>query len=122
MRIVPAHDLAGSDQGGFNDPYVRLFLTPEVDSRKRQTSIHRNDTNPVFNDIFKFPVSHDALKAMSLLLQVFDYDKFSRNDIIGEVSAQASGLCSRCFQDSGIKIFGFVPCLEMRKTSSCHMF
>ncbi|XP_048517531.1 synaptotagmin-6 isoform X2 [Dendroctonus ponderosae] len=88
VHLIEAHDLAGSDQGGFNDPYVRLFLTPEVDSRKRQTSIHRNDTNPVFNDIFKFPVSHDALQAMSLLLQVFDYDKFSRNDIIGEVTMQ----------------------------------
>ncbi|XP_030745719.1 synaptotagmin-1 [Sitophilus oryzae] len=86
VHLIEAHDLAGIDQGGFNDPYVRLMLLPEVDTRKRQTCIHRNDANPVFNQLFKFPVSHDELKLKTLLLQVFDYDRFSRNDIIGEVS------------------------------------
>lgn len=87
ITITPvlAHDLAGSDQGGFNDPYVRLTLIPEVDNRKRQTSIHRNDPNPFFDQHFKFPVSHDDLQDKTLLLQVFDYDRFSRNDVIGEV-------------------------------------
>ena len=80
-----AHDLAGSDQGGFNDPYVRLTMLPEVDSRKRQTAIHRNDPNPFFDQHFKFPVSHEDLQTKSLILQVFDYDRFSRNDVIGEV-------------------------------------
>lgn len=81
-----AHNLAGSDQGGFNDPYVRIALTPEVDSRKRQTTIHRNNPNPLFDQQFKFPVCHEELKNKTLVLQVFDYDRFSRNDIIGEVT------------------------------------
>lgn len=67
---VPAQDLAGSGQGGFNDPYVRLSLSPEVDSRKRQTTIHRNNPNPFFDEHFKFPVSHEDLKEKSLVLQV----------------------------------------------------
>lgn len=71
--------------GGFNDPYVRLALLPEVDSRKRQTNIHRNEPNPLFDQHFKFPISYDELQTKTLLLQVFDYDRFSRNDIIGEV-------------------------------------
>ncbi|KAJ8946703.1 hypothetical protein NQ318_006961 [Aromia moschata] len=83
--LLVAHDLAGSDQGGFNDPYVRLALLPEVDSRKRQTTIHRNDPNPLFDQHFKFPVSHEDLQSKTLVLQVFDYDRFSRNDVIGEV-------------------------------------
>jgi synaptotagmin-6 len=70
-----AHDLAGSDQGGFNDPYVRLMLLPEVDSRPRQTPVHRNDPNPFFDKHFKFPVSHDELSEKTLLLQVYDYDR-----------------------------------------------
>lgn len=85
FKWLPAHDLAASDQGGFNDPYVRLTLIPEVDSRKRQTSIHRNDPNPFFDQHFKFPVSHEDLQCKTLVLQVFDYDRFSRNDVIGEV-------------------------------------
>lgn len=88
--FISAHDLVGIDQGGFNDPYVRLTLQPEVDSRKRQTAIHRNDANPLFDQHFKFPVSHEELKSKTLILQVFDYDRFSRNDIIGEVTMSLS--------------------------------
>ncbi|KAI4463433.1 synaptotagmin [Holotrichia oblita] len=85
VHLIEAHDLAGSDQGGFNDPYVRISLAPEVDTRKRQTVIHRNDPNPFFDQHFKFPVSHEDLQSKSLILQVFDYDRFSRNDVVGEV-------------------------------------
>ncbi|XP_068082352.1 synaptotagmin-5 [Anabrus simplex] len=85
VHLIEAHDLAGSDQGGFSDPYVRLSLVPAIDTRKRQTSIHRNNPNPFFDEHFKFPVSHDDLQDKALVLQVFDYDRFSRNDVVGEV-------------------------------------
>lgn len=75
IELIAAHDLAGSDQGGFNDPYVRLSLLPEVDNRSRQTPVHRNDPNPFFDQHFKFPVSHDDLSEKTLLLQVYDYDR-----------------------------------------------
>lgn len=68
--LEAAHDLAGSSQGGFNDPYIRLYMAPEVDTRKRQTSIHRNEPNPYFDEHFKFPVSQDDLKEEVLILQV----------------------------------------------------
>ncbi|XP_069679365.1 synaptotagmin-5 [Periplaneta americana] len=84
VHLIEAHDLARSDQGGFNDPYVRLSLLPAVDNRKRQTS-HKKDPNPFFDQHFKFPVSHQDLQDKSLVLQVYDYDRFSRNDIVGEV-------------------------------------
>lgn len=41
-----------------------------MDTRKRQTSIHRNEQNPVFDEQFKFPVSQDDLKEKTLILQV----------------------------------------------------
>ncbi|KAK1135964.1 hypothetical protein K0M31_000535 [Melipona bicolor] len=94
VHLIEAHDLAGSDQGGFHDPYVKLTLSPEVDSRKRQTQIYRNETNPFFDQQFKFPVSNDELQDRILVLQaintnitttVLDYDRFSRNDIVGSV-------------------------------------
>ncbi|XP_018322417.1 synaptotagmin-5 isoform X2 [Agrilus planipennis] len=85
VHLIEAHNLATSDQGGFNDPYVKLSIIPPVDCRKRQTAIHRNDPNPFFDQHFKFPVTHEDLQAKILVLQVFDYDRFSRNDVIGEV-------------------------------------
>ncbi|XP_045488234.1 synaptotagmin-5 isoform X2 [Pieris rapae] len=83
VHLIEAHDLAGYEAGGFNDPYVRVSLIPEVDTRVRQTPVHRNEANPFFDQHFKFPVSHDDLSDKTLLLQVFDYDRFSRNEVMG---------------------------------------
>ncbi|XP_034952101.1 synaptotagmin-5 isoform X2 [Chelonus insularis] len=85
VHLIEAHDLAGSDQGGFNVPFVKLTLSPEVDNKKRQTSIHRNNPNPFFDQYFRFPVSCDELKEKTLTLQVFDYDRYSRNDVVGSL-------------------------------------
>lgn len=76
VHLIEAHDLAGYEAGGFNDPYVRVTLLPEVDTRVRQTPVHRNEANPFFDQHFKFPVSHDELSDKTLLLQVFDYDRY----------------------------------------------
>uniref|UniRef100_A0A1B0AJD1 C2 domain-containing protein n=1 Tax=Glossina pallidipes TaxID=7398 RepID=A0A1B0AJD1_GLOPL len=79
------HNLCPIEEGGFRDPYVRLFLEPEVDKRKRQTIIHRGQSNPYFDQHFKFPVSRDQLHGKELILQLLDYDRYSHNDVIGEV-------------------------------------
>lgn len=85
MNPIAAHNLSSIEEGGFRDPYVRLSLDPEVDGRKRETGIHRGDPHPFFDEHFKFPVSRDQLHGKELVLQVFDYDRYSHNDIIGEV-------------------------------------
>ncbi|KAI9581485.1 hypothetical protein GQX74_012810 [Glossina fuscipes] len=85
LLIPPPHNLCPIEEGGFRDPYVRLFLEPEVDKRKRQTIIHRGQSNPYFDQHFKFPVSRDQLHGKELTLQLLDYDRYSHNDVIGEV-------------------------------------
>ncbi|XP_060800824.1 synaptotagmin-5 [Amyelois transitella] len=90
VHLIEAHDLAGYEAGGFNDPYVRVSLMPEVDTRVRQTPVHRNEANPFFDQHFKFPVSHDELGDKTLLLQVFDYDRFSRNEVMGSAKVPLS--------------------------------
>ncbi|XP_022241854.1 synaptotagmin-1-like isoform X1 [Limulus polyphemus] len=85
VHVIEALDLGTISENGFNDPYVKVTLVPEVDTKPRQTEIQRNSSDPVFDEVFKFPVSFDDLPEKILLLQVFDYDRFSRNDITGEV-------------------------------------
>ncbi|KAH8294367.1 hypothetical protein KR054_011708 [Drosophila jambulina] len=92
VHLIEAHNLSPIEEGGFRDPYVRLMLQPEVDSRKRQTHIHRGESNPYFDQHFKFPVSRDQLQGKELILQVLDYDRYSHNDIIGEVRISVDGL------------------------------
>lgn len=85
VHLIEAHNLRSSEDGGFRDPYVRVSLAPNVDQKKRQTAIHRGETHPYFDQHFKFPVSRDQLQGKELVLQVLDYDRYSHNDIIGEV-------------------------------------
>lgn len=61
------------------------MLSSEVDNRKRQTAIHRGEANPYFDQHFKFPVSRDQLQGKELVLQVMDCDRYSHNDLVGEL-------------------------------------
>lgn len=88
VHLIEAHNLCSIDDGGFREPYVRLMLNPEVDQRKRQTLIHRGESSPYFDQNFKFPVSKDQLRGKELILQVLEYDRYSHNDVIGEVRIQ----------------------------------
>ncbi|XP_076370373.1 synaptotagmin-1-like isoform X1 [Tachypleus tridentatus] len=88
VHVIEALDLGAISKNGFNDPYVKLTLISEVDTKVRQTEIQRNSSDPVFDEVFKFPVSYDDLLGKTLLLQVFDFDRFSRNDVTGEVRVQ----------------------------------
>jgi synaptotagmin-6 len=70
IHLIEAHDLVPFEEGGFREVYVRLELKPEIDQRKRETNIFRFDTNPYFNQHFKFPVSRDQLSEKELILLV----------------------------------------------------
>ena len=80
VHLVKACDLANSEHGGFQDPYIKLTLSPEVDARKRQTNVYHNDQNPRFDQHFKFPVSHEELQDKTLILQV-SYEFKEKTDI-----------------------------------------
>lgn len=83
---ISARDLPGADQSGFNDPYMRLFLLPEVDARKRETNVHPNEGNPFFDEHFKFPVSQEDLVEKIITLQVILF-KFDFPGFLGSATA-----------------------------------
>ncbi|KAL7043763.1 hypothetical protein ACKWTF_001652 [Chironomus riparius] len=85
VHLIEAHNLSPSDENGFREVYVRLEIKPEIDQRKRETNIFRFETNPYFNQHFKFPISRDQLQLTEteLILLVLDADK--SNDISGEL-------------------------------------
>ncbi|OCT88010.1 hypothetical protein XELAEV_18016639mg [Xenopus laevis] len=41
--------------------------------------------NPIFEETFQFPVAYDQLSNRKLHFSVYDFDRFSRHDMIGEV-------------------------------------
>uniref|UniRef100_A0A8C4SSK3 Synaptotagmin 6 n=1 Tax=Erpetoichthys calabaricus TaxID=27687 RepID=A0A8C4SSK3_ERPCA len=84
VRILKALDLPAKDFCGSSDPYVKIYLLPDR-KRKFQTRVHRKTLNPTFDESFQFPVPYDELVSRKLHLSVFDFDRFSRHDMIGEV-------------------------------------
>ncbi|ESN99022.1 synaptotagmin 7a [Helobdella robusta] len=85
LRIIKASDLVAKDFSGTSDPYVKIMLLPDK-KRKLATNIKRKNLNPRWNETFAFEgYPYHKLMNRTLYLQVMDYDRFSRDDPIGEV-------------------------------------
>ncbi|XP_013988002.1 synaptotagmin-6 [Salmo salar] len=84
VNILKAFDLPAKDLCGSSDPYVKIYLLPDR-KRKFQTRVHRKTLNPMFDESFQFNVPYEELGSRKLHLSVYDFDRFSRHDMIGEV-------------------------------------
>uniref|UniRef100_A0A3Q2PZW2 Synaptotagmin 9 n=1 Tax=Fundulus heteroclitus TaxID=8078 RepID=A0A3Q2PZW2_FUNHE len=84
VKIHKAEDLPAKDFSGTSDPYVKIYLLPDRKT-KHQTKVHRKTLNPVFDEVFLFPVAYSELPTRKLHFSVYDFDRFSRHDIIGQV-------------------------------------
>ncbi|XP_029459066.1 synaptotagmin-like protein 5 isoform X2 [Rhinatrema bivittatum] len=68
------------------DPYVKAYLLPDRSRQsKRKTKIKANSTNPEFNELLKYVISHTQLETRTLQLSVWHNDRFGRNSFLGEV-------------------------------------
>ncbi|XP_033101575.1 synaptotagmin-1-like isoform X2 [Anneissia japonica] len=84
VGIIQCADLIGMDMSGTSDPYVKVMLHPDK-KKKYETKVHRKTLNPVFNESFTFKVPYSDISSKTLVMAVYDFDRFSRHDIIGEV-------------------------------------
>ncbi|BHF76205.1 Synaptotagmin-2 [Sparganum proliferum] len=83
VGVIQATDLPGMDMSGTSDPYVKVYLMPE--KKKFETKVHRKTLNPVFNETFLFKVPYAEVAAKTLRFNVFDFDRFSKHDQIGQI-------------------------------------
>uniref|UniRef100_A0A2I3M2A4 Synaptotagmin 5 n=1 Tax=Papio anubis TaxID=9555 RepID=A0A2I3M2A4_PAPAN len=91
VGILQAEGLAALDLGGSSDPYVRVYLLPDK-RRRYETKVHRQTLNPHFGETFAFKVPYVELGGRVLVMAVYDFDRFSRNDAIGEVRVPMSSV------------------------------
>eukprot|EP00063_Salmo_salar_P005573 XP_013980408.1 PREDICTED: synaptotagmin-1-like [Salmo salar] len=91
VGILQACDLPAMDVGGSSDPYVKLYLLPDK-KRKFETKVHRKTLNPTFNETFTFKVPYNELGGRTLVMTVYDFDRFSKHDAIGALRVPMSSL------------------------------
>ncbi|KAK7601467.1 hypothetical protein V9T40_008908 [Parthenolecanium corni] len=85
VTVLQAEELPALDMGGTSDPYVKVYLLPDK-KKKFETKVHRKTLNPVFNETFVFKgVPYAEAMNKTLVFAIFDFDRFSKHDQIGEV-------------------------------------
>uniref|UniRef100_A0A3B4TUI2 Synaptotagmin Va n=1 Tax=Seriola dumerili TaxID=41447 RepID=A0A3B4TUI2_SERDU len=84
VGILQAQDLPAMDMGGTSDPYVKVYMLPDK-KKKFETKVQRKNLSPVFNETFTFKIPYSELGGQTLVLQVFDFDRFGKHDVIGEI-------------------------------------
>ncbi|XP_068459028.1 synaptotagmin-1b [Clinocottus analis] len=91
VGILQAAELPAMDVGGSSDPYVKLYLLPDK-KKKFETKVHRKTLEPTFNETFTFKIPYTELGGKTLVMTVYDFDRFSKHDAIGAVKILMSGV------------------------------
>ncbi|KAM9302089.1 synaptotagmin-8 [Gastrophryne carolinensis] len=84
VAVKQAASLKAMDSGGTSDPYVIVYLTNDT-RKKNETKVHRKTLNPVFNESFTFKVLKPDIADTVVVMQVYDFNRFSKHDVIGEL-------------------------------------
>ena len=92
VTIANATDLPPRDPTlGGCDPYIKLQLLPEK-KHKCKTRVLRKTLNPVYDETFTFfGINANQLQGITLHFVVLSFDRFSRDEIIGEIIHPLSG-------------------------------
>lgn len=84
VSVKEARDLMAMDSSGTSDPYAVVYLTSDI-KKKFETKVHRKTLNPVFNESFIFPLPKESKANSTLVIRIFDFNRFSKHDVIGEL-------------------------------------
>jgi synaptotagmin-1 len=84
VGVLECVDIPAMDMGGTSDPYVKCYLYPDK-KKKYETKVHRKTLNPIFNENFVFKVLYNELASKTLVFSIYDFDRFSKHDVIGQV-------------------------------------
>lgn len=92
VTVVRCNGLPAREQNATSDPYVKLKLLPDK-QHQAKTRVLRNTRDPVYDEDFTFfGISKDQLQKISLQFIVLSFDRYSRDDIIGELTCALSSI------------------------------
>ncbi|XP_032228441.1 synaptotagmin-C [Nematostella vectensis] len=87
VKLIRATRLTPKGNNVVATPYVKMCLLPDRKRKLQSTRRHRN-SNPAFNEDFVFSVPAEELRMRTLKFTVCDFDRFSRQQVIGHVHFQ----------------------------------
>uniref|UniRef100_A0A8C2GB85 Piccolo presynaptic cytomatrix protein b n=1 Tax=Cyprinus carpio TaxID=7962 RepID=A0A8C2GB85_CYPCA len=96
VHVLQARNLAPRENNGYTDPFVKVYLLPgrgqvmvvqnASAENKRRIKYVQKTQNPEWNQTVIYKNIHlEQLKKKTLEVTVWDYDRYSSNDFLGEV-------------------------------------
>ncbi|XP_028657264.1 synaptotagmin-4 [Erpetoichthys calabaricus] len=93
VNIKEAHGLSAMDEQSMtSDPYVKMTILPDKKHRVK-TRVLRKTLDPCFDETFSFyGIPYSQVQDLGLHFMILSFDRFSRDDVIGEVLVHLAGV------------------------------